>query len=96
MVFSGSCRGVDWATFLCIHICVFIVHIYLNNPLKTEQTLSHYILEESIFNFRYVRLYDVDILKEKMVDLFANSGDPDQMLHSEHLIWVCTVCQLPI
>ena len=26
-----------------------------------------------------------------MVELFANSGDPDQMLH---LIWVCTV--LPI
>ena len=27
---------------------------------------------------RYVRLYDVDIPKE----LFANSADPDQMLHS--------------
>ena len=30
----------------------------------------------------YVRLYDVAILKEKMVELFANSGDPNQMLYS--------------
>ena len=36
------------------------------------------ILEESIFDFRYVRLYDVEIPKEKMVELLANSGDPDQ------------------
>ena len=36
-------------------------------------------LEESIFNFRFDRLYDVDIPKEKMVELFANSGDSDQM-----------------
>ena len=30
-----------------------------------------------MFNFMYVTLYDVDI-----VELFANSGDPDQNLHS--------------
>ena len=37
-------------------------------------------MEESIFDFRYVRLYDVDIpIFRKMVELFANSGDPDQM-----------------
>ena len=30
-----------------------------------------------------------------MAKLFANSRDPDQMLHMQHLIWVCTVCQLP-
>ena len=28
-----------------------------------------------------------------MIELYANSGDLDQMLH---LIWVCTVCQLPL
>ena len=28
-----------------------------------------------------------------MFELFANSGDPDQ---TPRLIWVCTVCQLPI
>ena len=26
------------------------------NPLYTEQTLPHYILEESNFRFRYIRL----------------------------------------
>ena len=31
-----------------------------------------------------------------MAKLFANSGDPDQMLRVlRRLIWVCTVCQLP-
>ena len=47
-----------------------------------------YIERES--NFRYVRM-SVNVIKiflEKMVKLFANSGDPDQ-------IRVCTVCQLP-
>ena len=34
-------------------------------PLKTECTLPHHILEVSIFDFRYVRLYDVDNPKEK-------------------------------
>ena len=28
----------------------------------------HYILEESIFDFRYVRLYDIDIPKEKWLN----------------------------
>ena len=38
--------------------------------------LSHtIILEESIFDFRYVRHYDIDIPKEKKVELFANNGD---------------------
>ena len=37
------------------------------------------MLEDSNFNFTYVRLCDLDIL---MVELFANSGDPDQTPHS--------------
>ena len=45
-------------------------------------TPPHYILEDSNNDFRYVRLCDLDILRKKMVELFANSGDPDQMLHS--------------
>ena len=32
----------------------------------------------------------------KTVELSANSGEPDQMTCSAHLIWVCTVCQLPV
>ena len=39
--------------------------------------------KESNFNFRYVRLGDLDVpLETKMAELFANSVDPDQMLHS--------------
>ena len=39
------------------------------------------ILEDSNFDFRYVRLCDLDFLR-KTVELFANSGDPDQTPHS--------------
>ena len=52
------------------------------NSLYTEGTPPHYILEDSNFNFRYVRQCDLDILREKMFELFANSGDPDQIPHS--------------
>ena len=55
------------------------------HPLK-EKTLPHYIFEEFIFNFKYVRLYDADIPKEKWLNYL-------QILR--HLIWVCTVCQSP-
>ena len=38
--------------------------------------LPLYILEDSNYNFRHVRLCDLDTLREKIVELFANSGDP--------------------
>ena len=56
---------------------------YYFNPLQTEWTPPHYILKDSNFNFRYVRLCDLDTPREKMIELFANSGDPDQMPLSE-------------
>ena len=40
-------------------------------------------MEVSNFNFRHVRLCDLNISREKMAKLFANNGDPDQ-------IWVFT------
>ena len=42
----------------------------------------HYILEYSNYDFRYVRLCDLDIPREKKGQLFANSGDSDQMPYS--------------
>ena len=51
------------------------------SPFKTIVDLKnppHYVLEDSNFNFRYARLYEIDILREKMVELFANSEDPNQ------------------
>ena len=35
---------------------------------------SHYILDKSHFNFRYVRLCDLDIPRKKMAKLFADRG----------------------
>ena len=39
------------------------------------------ILDESNFNFRYGRLCDLDIPREKMVKLFAKYAASDQGLH---------------
>ena len=39
-------------------------------------------LSYSNLDLRYVRLCDLDIPREKKVELFANSVDPDQMPHS--------------
>ena len=49
------------------------------NPLNR---LSHTIYQKSNFNYRYVRLRDLHIFREKWLKLYANSGDPDQMAHS--------------
>ena len=51
-----------------------------------------YILED--FNFRNVRLCDLDIFRKKMAKLFANSVDLIRCHILWHLIRVCTVCQL--
>ena len=47
---------------------------------KLPQTM--YFLEESNYNFKYVRICDLDVPVEKIAKLFANSGDPDLMWHS--------------
>ena len=54
------------------------------NPLWTEKTPPHYLMEASNFNFKHVWLWDLDIFLEKncYCKLFANRGDPDQMPHS--------------
>ena len=73
-----------------------IVSRDLINLFKTEQILPHYILEESIFDFRYSRLYDVDIPKGKWLIYLQTV----ETLIRHHillcLIWVCTVCQIPV
>ena len=60
-----------------------LTHFRLNKP-------PHYILEESNFNFRYVRLW-FRYSKRKMAELFANCGDLGQMLHpaTSHLGLQC-------
>ena len=65
------------------------------NPLKTEQTLPRYILEESNFNFRYVRLWDLHIPREKWLNYLQTVETLIRRRVLRRLIWVCTVCQLP-
>ena len=43
-------------------------HTSIFNPFKTEWTPPHYILEDSNFDFRYVRLCDFDIPREKWLN----------------------------
>ena len=59
-----------------------MVHFQFN-PIKTELNAPHYILEEPILDFRYVKLYDVDIPEEKWLNYFiCKQGDTDQTPHS--------------
>ena len=66
------------------------------NPLKTEYTLLHYILEESVFDSRYVRLYDIDIYKKDRLTYLQTVETLIRRRVLRRMIWVCTVCQLPI
>ena len=77
------------------------------NPLYTESTLPHYILEESNFNFRYIQLWDLHIPREKWLNYLQTVETliKRRVLRHLiwvwscvlwHLIWVCTVCQLPL
>ena len=67
----------------------------LLNPLYTEKTLPHYILEESNFNFRYIRLWDLHIPREKWLNYLQTVETLIRRRILRRLIWVCTVCQLP-
>ena len=61
-------------------LCVTLI-----NHLKTEYSLPHYILEESIFEFQYAGLYDIDIPGE-MVELYANTlGAISYIWHSTNV-----------
>ena len=42
---------------------------------------TQYRLEDSNFDFRYVRLCNLDIHREKWLN-YLQTGDPDQMPHS--------------
>ena len=58
-----------------------ILKTYLTNS-RLNKTPLHYILEESDFNFKYVRLCDLDIPRGKWRNFLQT-------------FWVCIVCQLP-
>ena len=80
----GSAK-LCWPATALITTCL-LTHFILNR-------LSHTIYWKSPISILGMSGYIVYIFLEKKTKLFANSGDPDQM--PRHLIWVCTVCQLP-
>ena len=69
--------------------------LWLKLTLSTEQIPLHYILEESNFDFRYVRLCDLDISREKWLNHLQIVETLKRWCFLQHLSWVCTVCQLP-
>ena len=68
--------------------------LWLNNPLYNEQILPHYILKESNFNIRYVRLCDLHIRTEIRLKYLQTVETLIRYRDVRRLIWVCTVCQL--
>ena len=71
-------------------------------PVQTALThsilyrLSHTIYWRSPnFNFRYTRLWDLHIPGEKWLNYLQTVETLIRRCIQRHLIWVCTVCQLP-
>ena len=54
-----------------------------------------YILEGSNFNFGEVRLWDLHIPREKWLNYLQTVETLIRCRRMWHLIWVCTVCQVP-
>ena len=74
----------------CGLICKFLggfshykSYVVISHMCFMQSILTHFRLNEppSNFNFRYVRLCDLDIPREKWPN-YANSGGPGKMLHS--------------
>ena len=54
----------------------------------------NYVLEDSIFDFRYVRLCDLDIPREKRLNYLQTVETLIRHRVLRRLIWVCAACQL--
>ena len=71
-------------------------HIYTGGCLSCDEPADFFTKIESIFDFRYVRLYDVDIPKEKRCKYLQTVETRIRRRVLRRLIWICTVCQLPV
>ena len=81
----------------CPFYVTFLYHypIIILNPLWTELTHSHYVLEDSNFDFWEIRLCDLDILREKWLDCLQTVEMLIRCHILQQLIWVCNVCEEP-
>ena len=77
----------------------YLILLYAICP-GTVCHLSHcirnrlYILEESNFNFRYTRLWNLHILREKWLNYLQTVETLIRHRVLQRLIWICTVCQV--
>ena len=78
LLFSSGCQCLSY---------------YHNDLIDWINSPAHYIMEESIFDFRYVSIYDVDSLKEKWLNYLQTVETLIRGRVLWRLIWVCTVCQ---
>ena len=72
-----------------VYVFFVLTHCILNRLSHTN------ILEESNFNFRYIRLWNLNIPREKWLNYLQTVTTLIRCRILRHLIWVCTVCQLP-
>ena len=71
---------------------MYTFHIGVFTHFRQDKLSKHNILEETNFNFRYARLCNLDIHREKWLNCLQTL---ETLIDLQHLIWVCTVCQLP-
>ena len=72
--------------------CLFLLENMLYVLIKTH---PQYLLEESNFNFRFSRLWDIDIPGEKWINYLQTMETLIRCRILQCLICVCTVCLLP-
>ena len=84
------CRFCHVLAHLVLFVCSSwgLTHCRLNR-------LSHSIYWKSNFNFRYARLGYLHIPREKWLNYLQTVETLIRRHVLRHLIWVCTVCQLP-
>ena len=74
-------------------------HISKLQPATDDKIIlpPFYILEEFDFNFKHVRLSDLNSSREKWLNYMQKEETLLTRCHIlQCLIWVCTVCQLPL
>ena len=76
------------------HLLQFCLVLYVLTHCRLNR-LSHTLFWKSNFNFRYVQLWDLDIPREKWLNYLQTVETLIRCSVLRHLIWVCTVCQLP-
>ena len=71
------------------------IEISLKFHWKFRDFFSWNISDDFNFKFRYVRLRDLDIPREKRLNYLQTMETMIRCCVLQHLIWVCTLCLLP-